>query len=308
MVVLAFRVRLLLISPLFVLFVVTAGMASQPSHGAPASPAFPPIPEWATYAPASLPGSAPASAPDLSLNLSGFTQAAVSLTLQGDLGGCNSPGWGPIQQSSTPNGPWTNVTEDLIGHPIEVAPLLPTTTYYFRMAFPASLNCGAGVTPAIVVTTPPEPVMSVANVTTTSASLTWTDPAQFGGAITFLGYYLTELQGPSPGPLANSTNMGGQPAYSPVRFTSLHSAQLNALTPATTYSLRITSSIGNDGSPPWQVASANSSVVLFTTSNNAPFLGVPPSVNGVSTLWIVAGVSAGVVLAVGLVFWYRRRH
>jgi hypothetical protein len=102
-------------------------------------------------------------------------------------------GTGDVLQTSTtgPNGPWTNMQLVKATGDIYVSGLLPGVTYWWRL-----MNSeGFSKLGVAKITQPSAPSITGVSTAPSSVTLSWTNNAHYGGAVTFVSYIILNFTG-----------------------------------------------------------------------------------------------------------------
>jgi hypothetical protein len=209
---------------------------------------------------------------------------------------CPFTGQADILEGRTPTGPWNFSSEEPVGHVFEVIGMVPNSSYFFDANVTAGQVCGqSGFTAELTVETAGLPTLSVTNVTSSSASVSWNNPTI--GEYVGLGNSPTilELSGSQFTPMPSTPAADCRSQAPCVEYTSNTTGQVLGLQPGATYTISFENPIGLEGSPPSVLGYANSSPVTFVTQP-----GSSPTVTSTvagAPLWAwIAG--AGIMIAV----------
>jgi hypothetical protein len=235
------------------------------------------------------------------LSATGVSATAVSLILQYPTLSCNPTS--ALQESATASGPWATIGTGTFRANISLAYAPPggapsNSTTYWRLISAEAGSCSISLSSNVLaVRLSAAPTISVSAVSGGSATLTWNDPAPYGGDLIGGVYSLIELAGPDSGAIPSS----GIVTLGDCSPWSRNTCTLTELDPGTRYSFIAQAvSSGKNSSGGYDIGVVNSTPVQFTTP--APGFFTSTTILAIEVI-LVAAVIATVP---PLVFWWRR--
>jgi hypothetical protein len=230
------------------------------------------------------------------LSANGVSATAVSLLIQFTSRNCDPTG--SLQESTSSSGPWTTLGTGGFRANVSLAfappgDASPNSTTDWRLVGNGTGSCSLALTSNVVsVRLSAPPTISVSQVSEDSATLTWNDPAHYGGDLGG-GITLTELAGPDPGRVPINGN-----ACSTFSRTF---CSMTGLVPGTHYSFGVQAQSSTvNGSGCCVLGMVNSTYVQFTTT-------APGFVTSTTFLIIVVvGIVGAIAIVVPLVVCWRR--
>jgi PKD repeat protein len=223
-----------------------------------------------------------------SLQCTGVDPSAISVTWSAYTGSCFQNY--TVDDAPSADGPWVPIwsTTAAAANTAVLYSLTPSTTYYYQVwtfwqnYFLVCYGSNSGSSSVLQATQPSEPMLTVSQPTETSATLTWSNPASYGGGLGFGSYSVMEA-------INNvaSVSVDSITSLSDTGYTA------SALSPSTDYSFYVVTTdtgFGTDftGSTTNNVAITTPAPIVATTTAN------PTSVNAGSSVNLDCSATGGV--------------